>query len=146
MKKELIAIAVAAVVLVILVIYFGIYGGENTITFEPVSEKAIPRKLQAEVIPSYRDLERALVCREGEQIYVLAMRGEKPTSGYEIQITKLELVTEAGKSKLVVYADFVDPKRPEDMAQVKCYPVSVVRAELQGLPDLVELRSSYPKD
>ena len=146
MKKEIIAIAAAAVVLAALIIGVGIYGGNDQVSFEPVDEKGLPRKLQAEIIPNYRNLERALVCKEGESIYVLAMRGEKPTSGYEVQITKLELVTEKQKSKLIVYADFVDPQKPENMAQVKSYPVAVVKAELKSLPDFVELRSAYPKD
>ena len=145
MKKEIIAIAAAAVVLVALILYFGIYGGETKVNFELVGEKDMPRELEAEIIPNYRDIERALACRVGEDVYVLAMRGEKPTSGYEIEITKLELETKAGKNNLIVYADFVDPEKPENMAQVTSFPVSVVKTDLSGLPDTIELRSEYRK-
>ena len=145
MKKQWIAIGVLAAVLVALVIGFGVYGGNSQIGFDQVAEKDIPRELEAEIIPNYRDLERALACRVGDDIYVLAMRGEKPTSGYEIQITELELTTEKQKTKLIVYADFVDPANPENMARVKSYPVSVVKAEISGLPDVIELKSRYPK-
>lgn len=145
MKKEIIAIVAAAVVLVALIIYFGIYGGESTIEFEKVSDKTMPRELEAEIIPQYRDIERAMACRVGEDVYVLATRGEMPTSGYEIEITKLELETKDNKTNLIVYANFADPAEPENMAQVTSFPVSVVKADLSGLPDTIELRSTYQK-
>jgi len=146
MRKQWIAIGMLAAVLLALVIVFGIFGGSSQIAFEPVEEKNMPRELEAEIIPKYRDIERALACRVDDVVYVLAMRGEKPTSGYEIQITDLELVTEKQKTKLLVYADFADPAKPENMARVKSYSVSVVKAELHGLPDEIELRSHYPKE
>lgn len=146
MKKQWIAVGVLGTVLVALVIGFGIFGGNSQIGFAVVEEKELPRELEAEIIPQYRDLERALACRVGEEIYILAMRGEKPSSGYEIQITDLELVTEKNQSKLIVYADFADPAKPENMARIKSYPVSVVKAELSGLPDKIELKSRYPKE
>ena len=146
MKKQWIAIGVLGVVLVGLVIGFGIYGGNSQIGFSPVSEKDLPRQLETEIIPQYREMERALACRVVDTVYVLAMRGEKPSSGYEVQITDLELVTEKQQTKLVVYADFADPAKPENMARVKSYPVSVVKAEISGLPDKIELKSRYPKE
>ena len=146
MKKQWIAIGVLGVVLVGLVIGFGIYGGNSQIGFSPVSEKDLPRQLETEIIPRYREMERALACRVDDTVYVLAMRGEKPSSGYEVQITDLELVTEKQQTKLVVYADFADPAKPENMARVKSYPVSVVKAEISGLPDKIELKSRYPKE
>ncbi len=146
MKKQWIAIGVLGVILIALVIGFGIYGGSSQIGFEMVAEKDLPRELEAEIIPQYRNLERALACKVGDDIYILAMRGEKPTSGYEIQITDLELVTEKQETKLVVYADFADPAKPENMARVKSYAVSVVKAEMGGLPDKIELKARYPKE
>lgn len=146
MKKQWIAIGILGIVLIALMIGFGIYGGNSQIEFEKVTEKALPRELEAEIIPQYRSMERALACKVGDAVYVLAMRGEKPTSGYEIQITDLELVTEKKQTKLLVYADFADPAKPENMARVKSYPVSVVKAELSGLPDKIELKSRYPKE
>ena len=146
MKKQWTAIGGLGAVLTALIIGFGIYGGNSQIGFEPVAEKVMPRQLEAEIIPKYRDMERALACRVDDSVYVLAMRGEKPTSGYEIQITDLEVVTEKQRTKLIVYADFADPAKPENMARVKSYPVSVVKAEMSGLPDKIELKSSYPKE
>lgn len=146
MKKQLIAIGILIVVLIALVIGFGIYGGNDEVKFEDVQAKDLPRELETEIIPQYRKLERALACRVEDEIYVLAMRGEKPTSGYEIKITELQLKNEKQKTKLIVYADFADPAKPENMAQVKSYPVSVVKADLSGLPDTIELMSRYPKE
>lgn len=146
MKKQLIAIGILIVVLIALVIGFGIYGGNDEVKFEDVQAKDLPRELETEIIPQYRNLERALACRVEDEIYVLAMRGEKPTSGYEIKITELQLKNEQQKTKLIVYADFADPAKPENMAQVKSYPVSVVKADLSGLPDTIELMSRYPKE
>ena len=145
MKKEVIAIAAAAVVLAGLILYYGIYGDNPKVEFEPVTEKTMPRELEAEILPEYRDIERALACRIGDDVYVLAMRGEKPTSGYEIQITDLELETKDDKTNLIVTAVFADPDEPETMAQVVSYPVSVVMADVEGLPDTIELRSEYAK-
>ena len=146
MKKQLIAIGILIVVLIALVIGFGIYGGNDEVKFEDVQANDLPRELETEIIPQYRNLERALACRVEDEIYVLAMRGEKPTSGYEIKITELQLKNEKQKTKLIVYADFADPAKPENMAQVKSYPVSVVKADLSGLPDTIELMSRYPKE
>ena len=91
MKKQLIAIGILIVVLIALVIGFGIYGGNDEVKFEDVQANDLPRELETEIIPQYRNLERALACRVEDEIYVLAMRGEKPTSGYEIKITELQL-------------------------------------------------------
>ena len=146
MKKRIVAIVTAAVVLVILTVYFGIYGGNTKVPFETVTDKTMPRELETDIIPSYRDTERALACKVDDGFYVLAMRGEKPTSGYEIQITELELENKDDKSNLIVYATFADPGTPENMAQVKSYPLSVVKADLNGLPDTIELRSEFISD
>lgn len=145
MKKEIIAIVIAAVVLAVLIIYFGIYGGESKVQFEAVNDQNIPRELEAEIIPEYRDIERAMACRVGSDVYVLAMRGKKPTSGYEIEITGMELETKDQKTNLIVYADFADPAEPENMAQVESFPIAVVKADISGLPDTIELRSTFVK-
>lgn len=145
MKKELIAIIVAAVVLIGLIVAFGINAGETKIQFEKVSEKVMPRELEADILPEYRELERALACRIGDQIYIVVTRGEKPTAGYEVEIEKIALEKKDNKSNLIVYATFADPVNAEDMAQVACYPYAVVKADIKGLPDTIELRSEYAK-
>ena len=80
MKKEIIAIAVAAVVLVGLIVAFGVSSKETNIKFEKVAEKVMPREIEADILPEYRDLERALACKVGKDIYVIVTSGEKPTA------------------------------------------------------------------
>lgn len=145
MKKEIIAIIIAAVVLVGLIVAFGISTGQTNIKFEKVSPKEMPRELEAEILPEYRDLERALACRVGNQIYVLVTRGEKLTSGYEVEIESMALEKKDDKSTLIVNAVFADPEQPENMAQITSYPVVAVKVDLTGLPDAVELRAEYAK-
>lgn len=145
MKKEIIAIAAAAVVLVGLIVVFGISSKETSVKFEKVSQKAMPREIEAEILPEYRDLERALACKVGDEIYVIVTRGEKPTAGYEVEIEKITLESKDDKSNLIVHANFADPADAENMAQVTSYPAAVVKADISGLPDTIELRSEYAK-
>lgn len=143
MKKEIIAIVITVVILGVLVIFLGINKGETRVDFEKVAEKAMPREIEADIIPEYRNLERALACKVNDSIYVIATRGEKPTSGYEIKIKKITMETKDKKNCLIVYADFTDPVEPENMAQILTYPCAVVKTDLKGLPDKIELRGKY---
>lgn len=143
MKKEIIAISVAAVVLVGLVVAFGINSGETKVKFDKVSEKVMPREMEADILPEYRDIERALACKVDGKVYVIVTRGEKPTAGYEVEIDKITLESKEDKTNMIVYANFADPTGGENLAQVICYPYAVAKAELKGLPDTIELRSKY---
>lgn len=143
MKKEIIAIAVAAVVLVGLIVAFGVSSKETNIKFEKVAEKTMPREIEADILPEYRDLERALACKVGKNIYVIVTRGEKPTAGYEVEVEKVALESKDDKSNLIVYANFADPNDSENMAQVPCYPCAVVKVDMKGLPDTIELRTKF---
>ena len=145
MKKQFIAIGLAAVVLIGLMIYFGINIGPARVDFQQISEKKIPREIDAEIMPEYRELERAFACRVGDEVYVVVTRGTKPTTGFEVSVDKMELSAKDNKTKLTVYADFADPEHPERLAQVKSYPYTVVRADMKGLPDEIELKVNYIK-
>lgn len=145
MKKEIIAIVIAAIVLIGLIVAFGVKSGETDVKFEKLSSKALPRELEADILPEYRDLERALACKVGDKVFVIVTRGEKPTSGYEVEIDKMKLETKDDKSNLIVFATFADPKEPENMAQVTGYPAAVAETDLTGLPDTIELRAEFAK-
>lgn len=149
MKKEIIAIIIAAAVLIGLVFAFGLKSGETKVKFEKVSEKIMPREIEAEVLPEYRDLERALACKVGDDVFIIVTRGEKPTAGYEVEIDKLVLESKSdggkNKSNLIVFATFADPADSENMAQVITYPAAVAKADLTGLPDTIELRAEFAK-
>ena len=78
-----------------------------------------------------------------DKVYVIVTRGEKPTSGFKVDIDKMVLEEQEGKSILVVYADFEDPEKGKALAQVITYPVKVARTNLTRLPDEIELRIQY---
>ena len=84
-----IAIVVAAVAAIVIIAKFKGTGG--TVDFTPLTEESIPQQISSEVIPEYRDMERALACVADDKIYVVAMRGEKPTTGYDIAIDSMTL-------------------------------------------------------
>lgn len=145
MKKEIIAIAVSVILLVGLLVTFGIKSGNTDVKFEEVAGENMPRELEAEILPEYRELERALACRVDDEVYVIVTRGEKPTSGYEVSIERMELEKKDNRTKLIVYANFADPPQPENAAQIASYPAAAAKADLKGLPDTIELRAEYVK-
>lgn len=145
MKKQFAVIVLAAVLLIGLMVYFGISIGPAKVDFQPLSEKMIPRELEADIIPEYRDMERAFACKVDNEIFVVVTRGTKPTTGFEVSVDKMELSAKEEKSVLTVYADFADPEHPERLAQVKSYPYAVVKADMKGLPDQIELKVNYLK-
>ncbi|QXM07429.1 protease complex subunit PrcB family protein [Crassaminicella indica] len=115
---------------------------DDGVPFELLSEEQIPQKIQ-EILPRYKSLERALACKVDGEIFVIATRGEKPTGGYTIQIDSIEKVNIDGKTKLVVYTTFKDPKPGDIVTQVITYPYVVVKTELEELPDKIELKVKY---
>ena len=48
-----------------------------------------------------------------------------------------------GKSNLIVYALFEDPKKETAISQIITYPTAVVKTDLKTLPDTIELRIQY---
>lgn len=141
-KKILI---VAIVIMVIIAAVFAVkyfVKDDDSVTFEVLSEEQIPQKIQ-EILPRYKNLERALACKVDDQIYVIATRGEKPTGGYAVQIDSIEKVKTEDQTKVVVYTTFKDPKPGDIVTQVITYPFIVVKTELKELPDKIELKVKY---
>lgn len=138
-------IVISAVTLALTVVLAGVLftGKGQTVEFKVLSEKEYPQEITSEVIPEYRDLERALACVVDEKIYVIVTRGEKPASGYKVNIEKMKLETEKNKETLVVYAVFRDPAKNDSMSQVLTYPLQVAETQLKSLPDEIELRVQY---
>ena len=95
------------------------------------------------MIPEYKTLERALACAVGDDIYVIVTRGEKPTSGFRVDIDSIYTEEKDGKENLVVTADFRDPDKKTAISQIITYPVQVVKTDLKRLPDTIELRIQY---
>jgi len=141
-KKVIIAAAIMVTVIAAVVFITVMDRGQN-VEFKVLSEKEIPQEISSEIIPEYRTLERALACVVDEKVYVIVTRGEKPASGYKVDIKKIKTETEDGKETLIVYADFCDPSKGESMSQVLTYPVKVAETGLKKLPDEIELRVQY---
>ena len=118
-------------------------GGGKTVEFTPLEEKDIPQAISAEVIPQYRELERALACVADGKIYVVVTRGEKPTAGFAVETEKMKLEKGEKGQNLVVTALFTDPPEGEAVAQVITYPYQVSETNLTGLPDTIELRTIF---
>lgn len=143
-KKSIIIIAVIlAAVIAAGVIAVNLLKGEKAVEFKTLNDNQIPQDIFSQVIPEYRSLERALACVVDDKIYVVVTRGEKPTSGFEVDIDKMAIEEKNGKTNLVVYADFKDPEKGKALAQVLTYPVKVAETNLKNLPDEIELRIQY---
>ncbi len=116
---------------------------DKEVPFEVLSEEMIPQKIQ-EIMPRYKNLERALACKVNDEIYVIATRGEKPTGGYTITLDRIEQVKdEDEKIRLVVYTTFEDPEPGSIVTQALTYPYVVAKTELTQLPDKIELKVKY---
>lgn len=140
-KKTAAGVLIAGALIALLAGYF--LRGDDMVEFRMLSEAEIPQDIAGQVIPEYRDLERALACVVDDKIYVVVTRGEKLTSGYEIAIEKLECSEEDGKQNLVVHALFKNPEPGTALSQVLTYPLAVAETELEELPDTIELRIQY---
>lgn len=144
-KKKWIAVAAVVMIAVLAagLITVKMLKEEKKVEFRILSENQIPQEISSQVIPEYRTLERALACVAEEEIYVIVTRGEKPTSGFELEIDRMILEEKEGRSNLVVYADFKDPEKEKALAQVVTYPTRVAKTDLAELPDEIELRIQY---
>lgn len=115
----------------------------KTVAFTPLTKEEIPQTIEKDVIPEYRDLERALGCLVDGKVYVVVTRGEKPTAGYDLSIEKMLLEKTADGSNLVVTALFREPAEGETVSRIITYPYLVAKTDLTGLPDTIELNVRY---
>lgn len=117
--------------------------GGKTVEFQQLEADNIPQTIEKDVIPEYRELERALGCIVDGKVYVIVTRGEKPTAEFDLAIEKMKLEkTENGKN-LVVTARFIEPPEGKTVAQIITYPYKVALTELTELPDTIELRTVF---
>lgn len=136
------------IILIILVMLVGIFAmnhfnGDEAVEFKVLGENEIPQDIVSQVIPEYRDLERALACMVDDKVYIFVSRGEKPTSGFDVNIDKMFLEEKDGVTNLAVYADFTDPEPGVALTQILTYPLKVAETGLTELPDQIELRVQY---
>lgn len=143
-KKTAIKVAMAVIIIILLIgaIVF-MFSGEKKVDYTVLGDKEIPQDIVSQVIPEYRQLERALACVVDGKVYVVASRGEKPTSGYEITIDKMAVSEKDGTKTLVVYTKFKDPSAGKALTQAITYPIQVAETNLSDLPDQIELKVQY---
>ena len=117
--------------------------GQGLVGERQVDFTQLPKSVETEVIPEYRELERALGCLIDGRVYVIVTRGEKPTAGYEASIENIAIEKTDGGNNMKVYAKFTDPSEGTAVSQIVTYPYVVAKTELTSLPDTVELVVKY---
>ena len=143
-KKKIAALTVGAIILA-----GALWGGwqhfrgDKEVDFRVLGENEIPQQIASQVIPEYRQLERALASVVDGKVYVVATRGEKPTSGYEIEMDKMILEESDDVTTLVVFVKFRDPQPGMSLTQALTYPLLVAETELTELPDQIQLKVQY---
>lgn len=142
-NKIRIGIAIAALAAIIIGLKITGGGSGGTVTFTQLTDDAIPQDITSQIVPEYRDMERALACIVEDKIYVLATRGEKPTTGYDISIESMTLDEKDNKSTLTVNAVFTDPQAGASLTQEAAYPYVVAETDLKELPDKIQLKITY---
>lgn len=143
-KQLMLRVAIVVIAVAALIVIAKWKGSDGGVTFTPLTEDAIPQQISSEVIPEYRDMERALACVADEKVYVVAMRGEKPTTGYDIAIDSMALTSnEDGEQTLTVNVLFTDPQAGASLTQAQTYPYVVAETDLEDLPDKIEMKIKY---
>lgn len=142
-KRMLIIFAIIIIAIAAIVAGMKMFVGDEKVSYKVLGESEYPQQIANQVIPEYRALERALACVIDDKIYVIASRGEKPTSGYEIAIDKMAVSEKDGVKTLMVYTVFKDPQPGTALTQVLTYPMQVAETNLTFLPDQIELKVQY---
>lgn len=90
---------------------------------------ALPEEVQ-EWIDGAREEFAAQTMEYEDVLYLLVTYGEKPTGGYDVEITSI--VEEA--DKLVVTVDFTEPGEDDIVTQALTYPYDLAMLDDPGLP------------
>lgn len=142
MKKILVLIMIIVLVVGGFYMMKKMFKSNNKVSIEMVTEENIPEKIK-EILPRYKNLERALACKVDDVVYVIATRGEKHTGGFSVRIDRISKIMEDEKTKLMVYTTFKDPKPGDMVTQVVTYPYCIVKTDLKVLPETIELKVKY---
>ncbi len=142
-RKILIGVIIVIVILGILLIPKYLGEGDKKVKYKILEAHEIPEKIN-EILPKYLTDERALGCEIDEGVFVIVTRGEKNTGGYSVKIDKIEnKKSREGKEELKVFAKFKDPKPNEIVQQVITYPFTIVKTNLNTLPEDIILEVDY---
>lgn len=121
----------------------GMVSGGKKVDFNQLPKDAVPKSIETEVIPEYRELERALGCLVDGKVYVIVTRGEKPTAGYDVKVESMRLEKVKSGTNMKVFATFTEPKEGGSVAQIITYPYAVTSTNLKNLPTTIELIVKY---
>ena len=143
-KQTMLRIALIAAAVIAIIVIAKFKATDSVVEFTALTEDGLPQQIVTEVIPEYRDMERALACAADDKIYVVALRGEKPTTGYDISIDSMSLSSdEDGKTTLTVNVLFTDPQPGASLTQAQTYPYVAAETSLEELPDKIEMKIKY---
>ena len=141
------ALIIAGAIILLAAVLWVIFGrglvGERQVEFTQLTKDNIPKSIETEMIPEYRELERALGCLIDGRVYVVVTRGENPTAGYEAAIEEITLEKTDSGVNMKVHALFTDPPSDTAVSQISTYPYTVAETELTSLPDTIELIVRY---
>ncbi len=117
--------------------------GDKKVKYKVLETSEVPEKIK-EILPKYLADERALGCRLDDEIYVLVTRGEKQTGGYTVEIENITREkTKNDKVQLTVHAKFRDPDVNDIVAQGFSYPFTIVKTNLNQMPEDIKLEIKY---
>ena len=130
--------------ILLLALYFLLAAGcgDEEVPAEPVNDQEgndegveviLPDQLPAEVEELIEDSRQEFAGQTYELegvLYLLVTYGEKPTGGYDVEITDISVQDE----RLVVTADFTEPAEDEIVTQALTYPYDLAMIEDPGLP------------
>jgi hypothetical protein len=142
-KKGLISLGIIIIVLLGAFFVVNMVKGDKTVDFITLADTEIPQEITTQVIPDYRSLERALACKVDDKVFVMVSRGEKPTSGFDLDIDRMVIEDKNGSTNLIVYVIFRDPEPGVALSQVLTYPLKIAETSLTELPGQIELRVQY---
>ncbi|NMA86010.1 MAG: protease complex subunit PrcB family protein [Tissierellia bacterium] len=143
-KGQFIALGLILLIILLLIFIPKFFNkGDKAVKYKVLESSEIPEKIK-EILPKYLAEERALTLRLNDEIYVLVMRGEKNTGGYNVEVDKI--VKEQNTKEefdLVVYAKFKDPAQNDIVAQSFTYPFTIVKTNLKNMPENIKLEIEY---
>lgn len=134
---------IIVVILAIIFIPKYLNKGDKKVKYKVLKSSEIPEKIK-EILPKYLTEERALSCRLNDEIYVLVTRGEKNTGGYTVQVDRIIKEKRTKEDfDLIVYAKFKDPDVNDIVAQGFTYPFTIVKTNLNKMPESINLEIEY---
>ncbi len=111
--------------------------GQDQLPAEPDNDEGVevtlPDQLPAEVEEWIEDSRQELAGQTYEfegVLYLLVTYGERPTGGYDVEITDIALQDE----RVVVTAEFTEPAEDEIVTQALTYPYDLAMIEDPDLP------------